>query len=195
MSGSMMRERGLQRVPILDEARRPLGIIYAREALQALLSESENENELLRDYISGSGIGKTEWPSSGSVLSTDACPRQYNEYLKGAAMPRQRIQISPTRLSSANRRYRDGIAKAEPVPHGARARQRTNSSSGNEQCRSGPVARPGHRVGEFADFVARYGIGSTTRTRAQNGGLHLAEAGLCPSSAYHTCRSPHDRPH
>ena len=63
MSWSLMRERGLQRVPILDETRRPLGIIYAREALQALLSESENENELLRDYISGSGIGKTEWPS------------------------------------------------------------------------------------------------------------------------------------
>ncbi len=52
---SLMRERGLQRVPILDEIRRPLGIIYAREALQALLSESENEDELLRDYISGVG--------------------------------------------------------------------------------------------------------------------------------------------
>jgi CBS domain-containing protein len=52
---SLMRERGLQRVPILDEARRPLGIIYAREVLQALLSESENEDELLRDYISGIG--------------------------------------------------------------------------------------------------------------------------------------------
>jgi CBS domain-containing protein len=50
-----MRERELQRVPILDEARRPLGIIYAREALQALLSEVENEDELLRDYISGVG--------------------------------------------------------------------------------------------------------------------------------------------
>ena len=52
---SLMRERGLQRVPILDEACRPLGIIYAREALQALLSESENEDELPRDYISGVG--------------------------------------------------------------------------------------------------------------------------------------------
>ncbi len=52
---SLMRERGLQRVPILDEARRPLGIIYAREALQALLTELENEDELLRDYISGVG--------------------------------------------------------------------------------------------------------------------------------------------
>jgi predicted transcriptional regulator len=52
---SVMRERGLQRIPILDEAQRPLGIIYAREALQALLSESKNEDELLRDYISGVG--------------------------------------------------------------------------------------------------------------------------------------------
>jgi CBS domain-containing protein len=52
---SVMRERGLQRVPILDEARGPLGIIYARDALQALLSESEDEDELLRDYISGVG--------------------------------------------------------------------------------------------------------------------------------------------
>jgi CBS domain-containing protein len=52
---SVMRERGLQRVRILDEGRRPLGIIYAREALKALLSESENEDELLRDYISGVG--------------------------------------------------------------------------------------------------------------------------------------------
>ena len=52
---SVMRERGLQRVPILDEARKPLGIIYAREALQALLSEVENEDALLRDYISGVG--------------------------------------------------------------------------------------------------------------------------------------------
>lgn len=52
---SAMRERGLQRVPIVDEVRRPLGIIYAREALQALLSESENEDKLLREYISGVG--------------------------------------------------------------------------------------------------------------------------------------------
>ena len=52
---SVMRERGLQRVPILDDGRKPLGIIYAREALQALLSEAANEDELLRDYISGVG--------------------------------------------------------------------------------------------------------------------------------------------
>ncbi len=49
----MMRERALQRVPILDEARKPLGIIHARQALPALLSEAENEGELLHYYISG----------------------------------------------------------------------------------------------------------------------------------------------
>lgn len=52
---SVMKERGLQRVPILDEGRKPIGIIYAREALQALLSEAENEEDLLRDYVSGIG--------------------------------------------------------------------------------------------------------------------------------------------
>ncbi|MBK8841003.1 MAG: CBS domain-containing protein [Hyphomonadaceae bacterium] len=35
--------------------RRPIGIVYARELLRALLSEAENEDELLRGYISGVG--------------------------------------------------------------------------------------------------------------------------------------------
>jgi CBS domain-containing protein len=52
---SVMREPGLQRIPVIDEARRPLGIIYARDALQVLLTASENEDELLRHYISGVG--------------------------------------------------------------------------------------------------------------------------------------------
>lgn len=52
---AMMRDRGMQRVPIVDEAISPIGVIYARDALQALLSEAENEDELLREYISGMG--------------------------------------------------------------------------------------------------------------------------------------------
>ena len=52
---STMKERGLQRIPVLDRARRPIGIIYARDALQVLLGEVENEGELLRDYIMGVG--------------------------------------------------------------------------------------------------------------------------------------------
>jgi CBS domain-containing protein len=52
---SVMKERGLQRIPVLDGARRPIGVIYTRDALQNLLGEAENENGLLRDYISGVG--------------------------------------------------------------------------------------------------------------------------------------------
>jgi CBS domain-containing protein len=49
------RERGLQRIPIVTEKRAPLGVIYARDALQALLHESEIEDEFLRNYIQGLG--------------------------------------------------------------------------------------------------------------------------------------------
>jgi CBS domain-containing protein len=52
---AVMKERGFQRIPVLDGAQKPIGIIYTRDALQALLGESENEDELLRDYISGMG--------------------------------------------------------------------------------------------------------------------------------------------
>lgn len=51
----MMKERGLQRIPILDEGGRPVGIIYARDALQNLLGEVEDEEALLRDYVTGVG--------------------------------------------------------------------------------------------------------------------------------------------
>jgi len=59
---SVMGKRGLQRVPVLDKARRPLGTIYARDALRALLTESENEDELLRGYISGVGYRQPSKP-------------------------------------------------------------------------------------------------------------------------------------
>lgn len=52
---SIMKKRGLQRIPIIDETGRPLGIIYARDALQTLLSEAQDEDKLLHDYISGDG--------------------------------------------------------------------------------------------------------------------------------------------
>ncbi|MBJ6125550.1 CBS domain-containing protein [Microvirga splendida] len=47
---TMMRH-GLQRVPVVDGGRRPLGILYARDALQSLLGEVEHEEALLRDYV------------------------------------------------------------------------------------------------------------------------------------------------
>jgi len=48
---STMKSRGLERIPILDEARRPVGIIYARDALQCLLNGVESDERLPRDYV------------------------------------------------------------------------------------------------------------------------------------------------
>jgi len=48
---SVMKARGLQRIPIVDGNRKPVGIIYARDALQCLLGEAENDGTLLRDYV------------------------------------------------------------------------------------------------------------------------------------------------
>lgn len=50
-----MRERGLAQIPVIDECSRPLGILYARDALQVLLDEAVNEELLLRDYVMGMG--------------------------------------------------------------------------------------------------------------------------------------------
>jgi len=50
-----MKERGHHRVPIVDGSRGPVGIVYARDALQCLLEEVEIDDNLLRDFISGVG--------------------------------------------------------------------------------------------------------------------------------------------
>jgi CBS domain-containing protein len=52
---SMMKIRGLQRIPVVDQVGKPVGIIYARDALQALLGEIENDETLLRDYVMNVG--------------------------------------------------------------------------------------------------------------------------------------------
>ena len=38
-------------VPVVDDESRPIGVLNARDALQALLGEVENEESLLRDYV------------------------------------------------------------------------------------------------------------------------------------------------
>jgi CBS domain-containing protein len=50
-----MKERGFKNVPLVDPDSRPLGIVTARDALQILLAEAENEESLLRDYVMGFG--------------------------------------------------------------------------------------------------------------------------------------------
>ena len=46
-----MKERSLKNLPVLDENSRPVGVLNARDALQALMQEVENEESLLRDYV------------------------------------------------------------------------------------------------------------------------------------------------
>ena len=52
---SRMKEHGLKNVPIMDQERRPLGVLNARDTLQALLQEVQDEESLLRDYVMGVG--------------------------------------------------------------------------------------------------------------------------------------------
>lgn len=46
-----MKDRGLKNLPVVDEHFRPVGVLNARDALQALMQEVENEESLLRDYV------------------------------------------------------------------------------------------------------------------------------------------------
>ena len=46
-----MTSRGIKHVPVLDSEGRPQGVIAARQVMQALLSDVEHEEELLRDYV------------------------------------------------------------------------------------------------------------------------------------------------
>jgi CBS domain-containing protein len=51
----IMKNRGLRHIPIVDKGSKPLGIIYVRDALQTLLTEVQDEQELLRDYVTCAG--------------------------------------------------------------------------------------------------------------------------------------------
>jgi CBS domain-containing protein len=48
---STMKEKGLQCVPVVDTERKPVGLLFARDALEMLLSEVEYEEGLLKDYV------------------------------------------------------------------------------------------------------------------------------------------------
>ena len=52
---SMMKARRLQRISVVDQIGPPVGIISARDALQALLGEVESDETLLRDYVMNVG--------------------------------------------------------------------------------------------------------------------------------------------
>lgn len=48
---SIMKDRGLKNIPIIDQAARPIGVLNARDALEVLREEVEYEEVLLRDYV------------------------------------------------------------------------------------------------------------------------------------------------
>ncbi len=50
-----MKEKNVKNVPVVDGSSQPLGLLHARDILQVLLSESEGEEAMLRDYVMGVG--------------------------------------------------------------------------------------------------------------------------------------------
>lgn len=52
---SKMKQHGLRHIPVVDDESRPVGVVNARDALQALLTSAANETELLREYVMNVG--------------------------------------------------------------------------------------------------------------------------------------------
>jgi CBS domain-containing protein len=52
---TLMHLRDFVHIPIIDQEFRPCGVVNARDALQALLGEVEDEGALLRAYVAGVG--------------------------------------------------------------------------------------------------------------------------------------------
>ena len=48
---SIMKSQELKNIPVVDQDFRPIGVLNARDALQALLKEVKDEETLLRDYV------------------------------------------------------------------------------------------------------------------------------------------------
>lgn len=52
---SIMKERRLKNIPVTDAGSRLIGVLNARDALEALMQEVEQVETLLRDYVMGFG--------------------------------------------------------------------------------------------------------------------------------------------
>lgn len=52
---TIMKQRKLKNIPVVGTEMKPIGVLNARDALDALLGEVENEEALLRDYVMGLG--------------------------------------------------------------------------------------------------------------------------------------------
>jgi CBS domain-containing protein len=52
---SIMKERGMVHIPIIDQDSRPSGVLNVRDALQVLLGEVDYDRSFIRDYVMGIG--------------------------------------------------------------------------------------------------------------------------------------------
>ena len=52
---AVMKTNDLRQIPISDQDSRPVGLLYASDALQVLLKEAVDEKLFLRDYVTGMG--------------------------------------------------------------------------------------------------------------------------------------------
>ncbi len=52
---SNMKARGVRCIPVTKEGSKPVGVLYARDALQALMAETQDEERLLHDYVMCAG--------------------------------------------------------------------------------------------------------------------------------------------
>ena len=50
-----MNERKVRNIPVVDQDYRPMGVFNARDILQVLLTESQDEESMLRNYVMGIG--------------------------------------------------------------------------------------------------------------------------------------------
>lgn len=52
---SIVKQRGLKNIPVVDQDAVPLGVLNARDMVRVLLEDTEHEESLLRDYVVGVG--------------------------------------------------------------------------------------------------------------------------------------------
>lgn len=52
---SIVKQRGLKNIPVVDQDTVPTGVLNARDVVRALLEDTEYEESLLRDYVVGIG--------------------------------------------------------------------------------------------------------------------------------------------
>jgi len=50
-----MKPRRLKNIPVVEAESRPVGVLSARDLLQVLLEDAEDEESMLRDYVMGVG--------------------------------------------------------------------------------------------------------------------------------------------